>query len=68
MNNNKEKVLQQNRANMMCVLAEGSRFKGQTLINGNLVATQWAEQSACWRRNSTSLKSEISLEVEFLTN
>lgn len=40
MNNNKGKVLQKKKANMMCVLAEGSRFKGQTLINRNLVATQ----------------------------
>ena len=39
MSNIKVKVLQKNRANTMCVLAEGSRFKGQTLINGNLVAT-----------------------------
>lgn len=68
MNRNKEKVLQRNRTNWMCMLAEGRMFKGQSLIKGNLVVRLSRAKGMLEKKFDHSLNSEISREVEFLSN
>lgn len=68
MNRNKEKVLQRTRTNWMCMLAEGRMFKGQSLIKGNLVVRLSRAKGMLEKKFDHSLKSEISREVEFLSN
>lgn len=52
----------------MCMLAEGNMFKGQSLIKGNLVVILSRAKGMLEKKFDHSLKSEISREVEFLSN
>lgn len=44
----------------MCMLAEGSMFKGQSLIKGNLVVRWGRAKGMLEKKFDHSLKSEIS--------